>query len=64
MSEEGIPAVSDTFDLHDALGSMSSGPRVWVRAEDRTKHTAAIYNQLGLPEFYALEAFVRYSGQL
>lgn len=36
----------------------------WVRAEDRTKHTAAIYNQLGLPEFYALEAFVRYSGQL
>jgi len=36
----------------------------WVRAEDRTKHTAAIYNQLGLPEYYALEAFVRYSGQL
>lgn len=36
----------------------------WVRAEERTKHTAAIYNQLGLPEFYALEAFVRYSGQL
>jgi glucosamine-6-phosphate deaminase len=36
----------------------------WVRAEDRTKHTAAIYNQLGLPEFYAVEAFVRYSGQL
>jgi len=36
----------------------------WVRAEERTKHTAALYNQLGLPEFYALEAFVRYSGQL
>ena len=36
----------------------------WVRAEDRTKHTAALYNQLGLPEFYAVEAFVRYSGQL
>jgi glucosamine-6-phosphate deaminase len=36
----------------------------WVRAEERTKHTAAIYNQLGLPEYYALEAFVRYSGQL
>jgi glucosamine-6-phosphate deaminase len=36
----------------------------WVRSEERTKHTAAIYNQLGLPEFYALEAFVRYSGQL
>jgi len=36
----------------------------WVRAEERTKHTAAIYNQLGLPEFYALEAFMRYAGQL
>ncbi|MBI3866179.1 MAG: glucosamine-6-phosphate deaminase [Planctomycetia bacterium] len=36
----------------------------WVRAEERTKHTAAIYNQLGLPEFYALEAFMRYNGQL
>ena len=36
----------------------------WVRAEDRTKNTAAIYNRLGLPEFYALEGFVRYRGQL
>ncbi|MBS0263569.1 MAG: glucosamine-6-phosphate deaminase [Planctomycetes bacterium] len=36
----------------------------WVRAEDRTKHTATIFNQLGLPEYYALEAFVRYNGQL
>ncbi len=36
----------------------------WVRAEERTKRTAALYNQLGLPEYYALEAFVRYNGQL
>jgi glucosamine-6-phosphate deaminase len=36
----------------------------WVRAEERTKHSAALYNQLGLPEFYALEAFMRYNGQL
>ena len=34
LSDQGIPAVSDTQDMHDALGSMSSGPRVWVRAED------------------------------
>jgi hypothetical protein len=34
LSEQGIPAVSDTHDMHDALGSMSSGPRVWVRTED------------------------------
>jgi glucosamine-6-phosphate deaminase len=36
----------------------------WVRAEVRTKHTAEIYNRLGLPEYFALEAFVRYNGQL
>ena len=33
--------------------------------EDLSKqYQQQIYNQLGLPEFYALEAFVRYSGQL
>jgi len=36
----------------------------WVRAEERTKNTARIYNELGLPEFYALEAFRRYDGIL
>ncbi len=35
----------------------------WMRAEDRTKQTAKIYNDLGLPEFFALEGFVRYRGQ-
>jgi glucosamine-6-phosphate deaminase len=34
----------------------------WQRAEDRNKGTAEKYNQLGLPEYYALEAFVRYRG--
>jgi hypothetical protein len=34
LSEQGIPAVADLHDMHDALGSMSSGPRVWVRAGD------------------------------
>ena len=36
----------------------------WERAEHRTKRTARIYNELGLPEYYALEGFVRYHGQL
>jgi glucosamine-6-phosphate deaminase len=36
----------------------------WVRAESRTKQTAQIYNRLGLPEYFALEGFVRFSGQL
>jgi hypothetical protein len=34
LSERGIPAVSDLHDMHDMLGSMSSAPRVWVRAGD------------------------------
>jgi glucosamine-6-phosphate deaminase len=36
----------------------------WVRAEDRTRNTAKIYNELGLPEFYALESFKKYTGSL
>jgi glucosamine-6-phosphate deaminase len=36
----------------------------WVRAEDRTRNTARIYNELGLPEFVALEAFRRFDGRL
>jgi glucosamine-6-phosphate deaminase len=31
----------------------------WQRAEDRNRHTACVYDQLGLPEFYALEGFVQ-----
>ena len=34
LTDRGIPAVADMHDMHDALGSMSSVPRVWVRAED------------------------------
>jgi glucosamine-6-phosphate deaminase len=34
----------------------------WQRAEDRNIDTAKLYDSLGLPEFYALEAFVRWHG--
>jgi glucosamine-6-phosphate deaminase len=34
----------------------------WQRAEDRNKCTAKTYDQLGLPEFYALEGFVQWRG--
>ncbi len=34
LTEQGVPAVSDLHDLHDALGSLSAVPRVWVRAGD------------------------------
>ena len=32
----------------------------WQRAEERNRSTAAAYDALGLPEFYAVEAFVRW----
>lgn len=34
----------------------------WQRAEDRNRHTAAVYNQFGLPEYFAIEGFVRWNG--
>ncbi|MDB5022396.1 MAG: nagB 3 [Mucilaginibacter sp.] len=33
----------------------------WVRAEDRTRQTAKVYNALGLAEYEAIEAFVRFN---
>ena len=32
----------------------------WQRAEDRNRQTAELYDQLGLPEYEAIEAFVRW----
>jgi glucosamine-6-phosphate deaminase len=32
----------------------------WQRAEDRNRDTAGVYDELGLPEFYALEGFVQW----
>ncbi len=32
----------------------------WQRAEDRNMTTAKVYDDLGLPEYHAIEAFVRY----
>jgi len=32
----------------------------WQRSEDRNRGTAAIYDELGLPEYEAIEAFKRY----
>ncbi|MEQ1824520.1 MAG: 6-phosphogluconolactonase [Pirellula sp.] len=41
-----------------------SDPReFWQRAEDRNRGTADSYNKIGLPEFFALEAFTRWKGK-
>jgi len=34
----------------------------WQRAEDRNRATADQFNRIGLPEYYAMEAFVRWRG--
>ncbi len=34
----------------------------WQRAEERNLSTAKVFDDLGLPEFFALEAFVRWKG--
>ncbi len=39
----------------------SDSREFWQRAEDRNKETAAIYNQLGLASYSAMEAFVRWN---
>ncbi|MEZ6057080.1 MAG: glucosamine-6-phosphate deaminase [Planctomycetaceae bacterium] len=35
----------------------------WVRAAERTARTARLYNELGLPEFFAIESFQRWDGR-
>jgi glucosamine-6-phosphate deaminase len=46
----------------EALFPGSDPREFWQRAEDRNTGTAAAYNKVGLPEYYALEAFVRWNG--
>ncbi|MFO0903391.1 MAG: 6-phosphogluconolactonase [Pirellulales bacterium] len=46
----------------DALFPGTDPRQFWQRAEDRNQGTADRYNRIGLPEFYALEAFVRWNG--
>jgi glucosamine-6-phosphate deaminase len=36
----------------------------WQRAEDRNARTAALYDELGLAEYQAIEGFVRWNGKL
>ncbi|MCA9097834.1 MAG: glucosamine-6-phosphate deaminase, partial [Planctomycetaceae bacterium] len=47
-----------------ALFPGSDDREFWIRAEERTRNTAAIFNALGLPEYFAIEGFVQYRGQL
>jgi glucosamine-6-phosphate deaminase len=46
----------------EALFPGSDPREFWQRAEDRNKGTADHFNQIGLPEYLAMEAFVRWNG--
>ena len=46
----------------EALFPGSDPREFWQRAEDRNTGTAARYNKVGLPEYFAMEAFMRWNG--
>jgi glucosamine-6-phosphate deaminase len=66
LSPEDLERKKEAIFRHQSQKdrAMFPGPldrrEFWQRAEDRNRHTAAVYDQLGLPEFYALEGFVRW----
>jgi glucosamine-6-phosphate deaminase len=47
----------------EALFPGSDPREFWQRAEDRNIHTARQYNLIGLPEYFAMEAFMRWDGR-
>jgi glucosamine-6-phosphate deaminase len=46
-----------------ALFPGSDQREFWQRAQDRNRNTADVYNQFGLPEYFAIEGFVRWNGE-
>ena len=46
-----------------ALFPGSDSREFWQRAEERNRNTADVYNRLGLPEYFAVEGFVRWNGE-
>jgi glucosamine-6-phosphate deaminase len=69
LSPEDLVLKREAIFRHESQKdrAMFPGPfdprEFWERAEDRNRHTAALYNQLGLPEYYAMEGFVRWAGE-
>lgn len=45
-----------------AAASVAIAREVWKQAEDRNRETTELYDRLGLPEYQALEAFIRWRG--
>ncbi|MFO1063635.1 MAG: glucosamine-6-phosphate deaminase [Pirellulales bacterium] len=67
LSPSDIDLKREAIFMHEsqkdeALFPGSDPREFWQRAEDRNKGTAEKYNQIGLPEYFALEAFTRWKG--
>ncbi len=67
LSPHDIERKREAIFMHESQKdeALFPGPdprEFWQRAEDRNQGTAEKYNQIGLPEYYALEAFVRWNG--
>ncbi len=66
MSPDELYAKRHAIFRHESQKdrAMFPGPydarEFWQRAEDRNRGTAALYDQLGLPEYHGIEAFVEY----
>jgi glucosamine-6-phosphate deaminase len=68
LSPSDIELKREAIFMHEsqkdeALFPGSDPREFWQRAEDRNRGTADSYNQIGLPEFFALEAFTRWNGK-
>ncbi len=66
LSPEDLEHKRKAIFMHESQKdeAMFPGPyddrEFWQRAEDRNRRTAEIYNKLGLPEYFAMEGFVRW----
>ena len=64
MSEEELTRKIFAIFKHESQKdkALFPGPvdtrEFWQRAEDRNRHTAELYDELGLPEYQAIEGFV------
>jgi glucosamine-6-phosphate deaminase len=67
LSPQDIQTKRQAIFMHESQKDEALFPgndprEFWQRAEDRNRGTADRFNQIGLPEYYALEAFVRWNG--
>ncbi len=67
LSPNDIDRKREAIFMHESQkdSALFPGPdprEFWQRAEDRNKGTADKYNRIGLPEYFAMEAFVRWNG--